>query len=99
MNEAENLREFEIRSPGTGAYQVKLVGRDVASVAAVVLAGPDDVATVSLRPGDYTAIIEPVGSHETMHQSLELSADRVAACQLHDVEFAEGSARMSLGRA
>ncbi len=99
MNEAEDFRQFEIRSPGTGAYQVKLVGRDVANVAALVLTGPDDVATVSLRPGEYTAIIEPVGSLETMHQSLDLSADRVEAVQLHDVDFVEGAARMTLERA
>lgn len=68
---------FQIKSPGDGVYRVRLVGEHVANVANVSFAGAGDIQSVDLRPGAYTAWIEPLGANSGFHQSVELAPDQI----------------------
>lgn len=83
-HETENFR-FE--SPGAGAYRVKLLGDDVANNASMLLAGDGDISSLSLSPGIYTAIIEPIGSGETIRQPVELQSGASDPIKLLDAIF------------
>lgn len=90
MTDARSEREtedFRFESPGPGAYRVKLMGEDVANTASMLLAGDGDISSVSLSPGTYMAIIEPIGSGQIIRQTLELPPGFSEAIKLFDAAF------------
>lgn len=76
-------KTFKLASPGPGAYRVRLVGEDPQQVATATFAGADDVQTVRLPPGAYTANVEPIGSSAVTAQTVHLVAQRKPV-PLHD---------------
>lgn len=91
LDEEHQPEQFRFESPGAGAYRVKLMGDDVANTASMLFAGYDDFSSVSLSPGTYTAIIEPIGSGETIRQPVELRRGAPQPIKLLDVTFERAS--------
>ncbi|MEG8028954.1 pYEATS domain-containing protein [Sphingomonas aerolata] len=80
--------KFRFQSPGSGAYRVQLLGEDVANTTSMILAGDGDISEASVPPGQYTAIIEPIGSGEILRQPIRLQAGRNdETVKLHDTPF------------
>lgn len=67
---------FQIKSPGDGVYRVSLVGADPRHAANTLFYGPDQVRSVDLPAGTYTALIEPVGSKRQLTQHIRLGPKR-----------------------
>jgi pYEATS domain-containing protein involved in immunity len=84
MKATRGRHQFRLESPGAGAYRVRLIGAEPTEVATALFAGANDVQFVTLKPGDYTAWIEPIGSANTVTQVVRLDKRSEGAVFLHD---------------
>lgn len=76
-----DARAYRIKPPSDGVYQVRLVGQDPANTASLAFTGGGAAKTVNLKPGPYTAWIEPLSGSSSAQ---ELHLDAQGTVQLRD---------------
>jgi hypothetical protein len=69
---------YRFKSPGEGAYRVQLLGADPSASTSISFLGGGDIQRVELPTGDYTALIQPLGTSEQTQQALTLDDASVA---------------------